>query len=511
MIYLFILLVWYALVASVFVVISVPLVVGSSAVFLVLLVFVYIRSSGLALGVLGSGDAFPVRVPDRTGAGEPAYRQYLSGPLGDDLKQIWRICRRDMGLQAGKTRGWLKANFFRYGMTNYRRAVGVLLGAGLVAGSGIAAVTLAVVAAGLAVTWAVFFVLAKGLLYLLRGLDSGMSHLRGISLSCPTCHHKVVYPEYECPGCGVHHRDVRPGKYGVVRRICACGRRLPTLLVLGSHRMTAFCPHCQAPMAEGAGTAREIVVPMVGATAAGKTRMMLALATTMVEERPLPRLTTQPADTYTSGRLTELQTALRTKGDTDKTLPGDAMRGMSFNLNGGRVRRLLHLYDPPGERLSSSARLHEMRFMRMADTFVFVVDPLAIPDVWHSLDAATQQRYQPLRSAEPPDFIFSQVLQNLEGMGVEPRRKALAVAVTKSDLTAGVPICAGVGNTTDAVREWLSDRVGMDNMVRAIDKAFGDAHYFRVTTKSEPAVGGRPFDTGVKDLLLWTLNRYGVN
>lgn len=505
MIYFALLLIWYAFVISAFMMLSVPLIVGSSLVFTVLLMIVFLRSSGYALGLFGTGGALPVPVPTRNGPEEPAYRQYLSGPFADDLQHIWRVCRQDLELQAKRTHGWVRAQFFRPDMTNYRRAVGVLLSTGLIAGAGVAAVVLAIAAAGVVLIWAVFFALAKGTLYLLRGLDAGLSHLRGISLSCPACHHQVPYPAYDCPGCGARHHDVRPGRYGVLRRICACGFRMPTLLLLGSHRMTAFCPHCGQPMAEKAGVAREIVVPMVGATAAGKTRMMLALATTLVQERPLPQLVAQPADTYTVDRLNELHTSLRAKGDTDKTLPGDAMRALSFNLNGGRARRLLHIYDPPGERLSDSARLHEMRFMRMAHTFVFVVDPLAIPDVWHSLDARTQQRYQPYRSAQSPEFIFYQVLQNLEGMGVEPRRTALAVAVTKSDLTAGIPICASAGDGSDAVRDWLSDRVGMDNMVRAITKSFGDVRYFRTTTRTTAA------DGGVRNLLLWTLNRYGVS
>ena len=509
MFYLIFLLFWYALVVSVFVMLSVPMVVASSAVFLVIYMTAYVRASGRALGVLGAGGTVAVPPPNRTGPGEPAYLHYLSGPAGQDLKQVARLCRQDMRLQADKARGWLKARFFRPGMTNYRRAVGVLIGAGLVAGTVSTAVVLGLAAAGLLLIWGLLFLLAKTVLYVLRWLDAGMSQLRGVRLTCPSCHHRVVYPAYECPGCRTRHRDVRPGRYGLLRRICGCGHRMPTLLLLGSHRMTAYCPHsgCGAPMAAGAGTAREIVLPMVGATTAGKTRMMLALATTLVEERPLSGLAALPADAHTAGRLSDLQMSLRSKGDTDKTLPGDAMRALSFNLNGGRVRRLVHIYDPPGERLNDSARLHELRFMRMADTFVFVVDPLAIPDVWRSLDPRARDRYEQFRSAQPPDFIFSQVLQNLEGMGVQPRKKALAVAVTKSDLIAGVPICADLGESSDAVRAWLSDRVGMDNMVRAIAKAFGDVRYFRTTTRSAPG----NTDGNVRDLLLWTLGRYGVN
>ncbi|MGN9912124.1 TRAFAC clade GTPase domain-containing protein [Phytohabitans sp. LJ34] len=509
MFYLFLLLMWWALVATVFMVLSVPLVVVTSAVFLVLYVSAYMRASGRALGVLSPGQAVAVPAPSMTGPGEPAYVHYLSGPAGRDLKQVVRLSWEEMRLQARKRRDWLKAKFFGYGKNNYWRAIGVLFGAGLVVSSLITAAVMGLVIVGELAIWGLLFVLAKTVLYLLRGLDAGLSYLRGIKLSCPTCHNRVVYPAYECPGCGTRHHDVRPGKYGLLRRVCACGHRMPTLLLLGSHRMTAYCSNqvCGAPLAEGAGTAREIVVPMVGATTAGKTRMMLALAATLVDGHPMPGMHAEPADQETKRRLADLQESLRKKGGTDKTLAQDAMRGFSFNLNGGKVRRLVHIYDPPGERLNDSALLHELRFMRIADAFVFVVDPLAIPDVWDSLDAGAQSRYLPVRSARPPDFIFSQVVQSLEGMGVQPRKKALAVAVTKSDLTAGIPICGELGDGSDAVRGWLNERVGMGNMVRAITKAFGEVRYFHTTARFT----GGDTDDNVRDLLMWTLGRYGVS
>ncbi|GLW30080.1 TRAFAC clade GTPase domain-containing protein [Actinoplanes regularis] len=503
MFYLAFLLVWYTLIGTLFLIVSVPLVVVASSVFLVLCTVVFVRTSGQALNLRTPYEAVPVPEPGDV----PAYVHYLSGPAGRDLRQIARLTWRDMRRQAEKAQSWLKSRFFGYGMNNYRRAVGAALGAGVVAGALITGVVMAFVVLGALLVWGLLFVLAKGLLYLLRGLDSGLSHLRGIKLTCPACHHRVVYPAYDCPndGCSHRHEDVRPGRYGLLRRTCACGYRMPTLLLLGSHRMTAYCPHCQAPMAEGAGTAREIVIPMLGATTAGKTRMMLALAATMTGGQD--RISATAADEPTGNALAQLQRVLDARGDTRKTIAEDAVRAYSFNLNGGRVRRLVHIYDPPGEDFSDSARLQARRFLRGAHAFVFVVDPFAIPDVWNSLDPRDQREYQSIRSTQAPSYIFEQVLENLNGMGVKARDKALAVAVTKSDLTTGLPICAGLSDDSDAVRGWLSDRVGMANMVRSIEKSFGEVRYFHTTASYTPAGTAQ----SVQDLLHWTLSRYGVN
>lgn len=505
MFYLAILLFWYALVASFFIMISIPLVTVSSAVFLVRCTGAYLRASGQALGLRVPNEAVPVPQPQAV----PAYVHYLSGPAGRDLQQVARLTWREMRREAEKALAWVKTRFFSYEMNNYQRAIGTLLGVGLVTGALITAVVMTFVVLGALIVWGLLFGSAKGLLYLLRGVDSGLSHIRGIKLSCPACHHRVIYPAYDCPSptCSLRHNDVRPGRYGLLRRTCACGYRMPTLLILGSHRMTAYCPHCDAPMAAGAGTAREIVVLMLGATTAGKTRMMLALAAAMTGEHPAQGLQATAADEPTGNTLAAMQEALSSQGDTGKTLAEGAVRAYSFNLTGGRVKRLVHIYDPPGEDFSTSARLQGRRFLRGAHAFVFVVDPFAIPDVWNSLDAAAQRRYQSIRSSQAPSFVFEQVLENLKGMGLKTDDTALAVVVTKSDLTADIPICAGLDDSTESVREWLSERVGMDNMVRAIEKSFGEVRYFHTTARFTP--GGT--DRNVHELLKWTLSRYGVN
>ncbi|MFI1993853.1 hypothetical protein [Actinoplanes sp. NPDC020271] len=490
MFYLIFVLIWYAFIATIFVIVSVPLIAVASTTFLILCTAAYVRASRLALGP----EAAPIPQPE----GVPAYVHYLSGPAGRDLRRIADLTWQEMREVGERARSWLKSRFFYYGLDNYRRAVGVLIAAGLVAGAVITALVMGVVTLGALLVWGLLFVLAKGLLYTLRGVDSGLSQLRGIKLTCPACHHRVVYPAYDCPNPSCHrrHTDVRPGRYGLLRRTCVCGERMPTLLVLGSHRMTAYCPHCEAPMAEGAGTAREFRTVMVGATTAGKTRLMLALAETMTGT-----FGATLADRPTSTAISQLQAALAARGDTGKTLAEDAVRAYSFNLD----RRVVHLYDLPGEDFTDTARLSLRRFLDGAHAFVFVVDPFAIPDVWDSLEPAAQREYQSIRSSQPPSYVFEQVLETLTGVRAgKLGHVSLAVAVTKSDLTAGLPICDGLD---EDVRAWLSDRAGMANMVRTIEMSFGRVRYFHTSARFTPS----GVDPHVRDLLAWTLNRNGVN
>ena len=75
----------------------------------------------------------------------------------------------------------------------------------------------------------------------LRLADSAVLRIKNIRMVCPSCGERVRYPGYECPGDAdpsssmpQKHRDIRPGRYGIVRRRCLCGASMRTLLLFGS-------------------------------------------------------------------------------------------------------------------------------------------------------------------------------------------------------------------------------------------------------------------------------------
>src|SRR5437764_8775248 len=115
----------------------------------------------------------------------------------------------------------------------------------------------------------------------LRGADSALLRVKNIRMVCPACSERVPYPGYVCPGagCARRHRDVRPGRFGIMRRRCRCGTRMSTLLLFGSSRMAAFCPYCGHPLEHRPGEAPETVLPFFGATGAGKTLLLFRIIT----------------------------------------------------------------------------------------------------------------------------------------------------------------------------------------------------------------------------------------
>jgi len=96
----------------------------------------------------------------------------------------------------------------------------------------------AFVAAVAAVTWL--------LIILLRHIPEELRHIRRAFYDCPFCHHRGS-PVHVCPNCGSSECDLRSSGYGVFFAHCQkCRNRLPTLDLLGRHRLRRRCGHCDS-------------------------------------------------------------------------------------------------------------------------------------------------------------------------------------------------------------------------------------------------------------------------
>ena len=63
---------------------------------------------------------------------------------------------------------------------------------------------------------------------------------------------------------------MRPSKYGVFKRKCQCGHKIPTTFFNGRQKLQAVCLRCGTLLKDG-GKHIDIVIPVVGGTSAGKT------------------------------------------------------------------------------------------------------------------------------------------------------------------------------------------------------------------------------------------------
>ena len=74
--------------------------------------------------------------------------------------------------------------------------------------------------------------------------------IKRISSRCPNCQNKFDLPVYEC-ACSRKHTRLVPSSYGIFRRKCLCGRKIPTTFFNGRHKLKATCPICGFDVRDG--------------------------------------------------------------------------------------------------------------------------------------------------------------------------------------------------------------------------------------------------------------------
>lgn len=462
----------------------------------------YLNGLGQVLVARPSALPAPRKWPEPPADGDPAILQYFYGPAMADADHAVRVafgnCRKlwDSGAKAARDCVTGDEVAWFTGPLGVGGAIGMAVGtaAGALITAAFAAIHLVVVmtSAGLVrVTGAV-----------LRGADSALLRVKNVRMVCPYCYERVPYPGYDCPGdnCAYRHKDVRPGRYGIVRRRCRCGARMNTLLLLGSSRMAAFCPHpgCGRSLEHRPGKAPEMVLPFFGATGAGKTRLLFSMVTQLREWTEKGRLKAESGDSSTARQLEIADPVMRSGGSTIGTSV-ELPRGYVIRLTLGKHTRILHLFDAAGERFYHTERTQELTYLSKARTLILVIDPLSVEAFWRTLPAATQAELSPARSAAPsPELAYQQTHQQIEAMGVPLKKVRLAVAFSRADL---------IGLPDGDVAQWARTELGLGNLIRSIKQNFADVGYFR-TAAIMDADGG--MHASIAELMGWVMAGEGV-
>ena len=470
--------------------------------------WLYVMTFARVFGIPAADSAGPVPEPPRhnpENGREPAYEQYLFAQVRRDLvlalKRVYGQARSDVPVAARRIvdrymdGSWLLGEL-------WLRLVGLMLLAGLYLGTLVSVFLLAAVTLVQLLIAVALAAVGVSAILALRAADSALLRIKGIRVTCPNCYRHIAYPSYRCPGCGAWHHDIRPGRYGVLRRRCSCvEERLPTLLILGSHRLTAFCPYpgCEVQLADSSGTAAETLLAFFGGSNAGKTRLLTVMLMALKDGDAAGQTVATYADRMTARRVGELMPAVIGNLPTPHTGP-DQPRAYSLYLDspGKKNRRIVHLFDTGGEKFVDPQKVAALEYFRSASTFIFVIDPFSIDRVWDGLTPARQSELSP-RGEHSPAYIFQQVVQNVEEMRVDLKRVRLGVAVSKADMLAAEQLPAP-GPGSAAVGQWL-DEMGLDHVVRSMRHGFGEVRFFHTSAMlTDSAV-----PVSVVDLLDWVL------
>jgi hypothetical protein len=284
----------------------------------------------------------------------------------------------------------------------------------------------------------------------------------------------------------------------VLRRRCASGEEsLPTLLILGSHRLTAFCPYggCGKPLAETTGTTAEAMLALFGGSNVGKTRLLAIMVKAL---QAAPWTTVSFADRVTERRWEELLPTLRGNEPPPRTGP-DKPRAYSLYVQLGDARRqLVHFFDTGGERFYDPERLAALEYFRSARTLIFVIDPFSIDGVWNALPPERREEFSP-RADHSPWYVFQQLARGAREMRAEVKQVRLAVAVSKADVLVREKLPAPVPDSA-SIERWLTE-MEQDHLVMSMRRTFGQVRFFH--TSAVLSDGG--VSPEINDLVGWVL------
>ncbi|MFD7627635.1 hypothetical protein ACFV7Q_16620 [Streptomyces sp. NPDC059851] len=347
-----------------------------------------------------------------------------------------------------------------------------------------------------------------------RGVDRLWKLVRGIRMKCPYpgCYRPFPLAVYLCPGCGAAHRELRAGRYGIVRHVCHCGRALPTTALAGRSGLTARCPHCDQGLPKAVGTTRVVHLPLVGGTSAGKTMLLAAVLDGLGAWSRTAGLTVEYASPADRNEATTLGRQVDTTGWALKTQGGQP-RALMLLVGKGRRwlrrQRLLYVYDPMGESLRDADTTRRQQYLAHADGVLLVADVLASPVVRRSLRAGDGELAVAARPADQgPVETYAGFTGELQGLGGRRRRLGVAAVVTKRDVLDRLDSLPRPGD--GPVDAWL-EHIGLGELVRSLGHDFAAARFWAVSARAATGAGALESEQlRAAEPVLWLLGRTGL-
>jgi hypothetical protein len=430
---------------------------------------------------------------------ERTFSQYYLGPVIADFSDV--IDKATQRQWESVKAGWsMAADALDGSGSLIELAPGIGIAAGVPIGA-IGGIAVTVVIVLIHAVIAIICLIAAAIsAVVLRGADTMHRYLTNVHMTCPACAQTIrPYAAYRCPSCNELHRDVRPGRRGIVKRVCVCGRRLPTLLIFGTSRLKAVCPRCGVSLPSRFGKAAEIVIPLFGSVKAGKTRLVYMLVMAIQELVAANGGTVELVDD-TKDEVDRIAEQVSMTGSPGPTVP-KSPEAFVLHIKLRLSERYIYLYDVAGELHYRSDSLDGLRYLDKANTLIYVVDPLAADGVWERLSASQQDAFNPIRSdLAEAEIAYELARDQIRRLMGKRRPERLAFVVTKVDVLAD----ARVLDPDAAIRTLVHDEdwMNMGNIVREAEHSFSQVEYFKTAAIADES---GLVDASVTGLASWLL------
>ncbi len=349
--------------------------------------------------------------------------------------------------------------------------------------------------------------------------------IKRISSICPNCQYRFDLPTYLCPTCNVRHTRLIPSQYGIFKRKCECGTKLPTTFFNGRQKLKSICTKCNFDLSykKHGGQQVEISIPVVGGASAGKT-CFINMAISRLEGGIAAK---KGYDfQFLANGLNEYEDIVQgmNRGHLPDKTSDMRLKYYQFYMTpkGEKVKQLVSVCDVGGEIYGDTDIIGSQIGFRYANGFIIVIDPLSVTEYRQEIGQSTDLRKYGA-SAMTVDDILSRLvatLENLHSISAGAMLKTgVAIVFTKCDLP-GLDGMIGRGAVDAYVRTHTATRdaacnilceaflrkYGEDNFVNNMKSKFQSVQYF--TCSSLGDVNSKSFNPdGVEAPILWLMKK----
>lgn len=387
----------------------------------------------------------------------------------------------------------------------------LLVGCGVVLSAVLGVIIVVFTAISLLVYWIFYLVCvaADRIYYSARKIESHCTN--------GNCKKVSQMPVYCCPNCGVPHRHLRPGKWGLFYRKCVCGEKLPCTAngkAKPSGRtkaeFSALCPECGVPIASHS---RPLGVALLGGVNSGKSTFKTAFLFNFINETAtLHDVKVEFPDPETTREFSDIEKYFRGVRQVPETRP-DPVRGydvkaFNFYMDHAKFteRRIIQMYDMPGEVFENDNAQDRMEHFSYVEGLVFLLDPYSMQSV-SGMNGMGDMRI----GVMDIDILSVRLINAL--------KKVSSVKKHNKKFTIPVAVCINKVDTPELKKrigpeaarklmenhpkEFPDEFTAMDylcrafmeindkgNAVMAIDQAFETVHYFSCSSMGYVPSGG---------------------
>jgi hypothetical protein len=417
------------------------------------------------------------------------YEHYLAHTGWNNWKEVWSGVFQAIGKSNGQWKRDMKSCFASYGRIIAFYYCAMKLAAMLIlsaAGSVIHVLFSFLHLMILGIFMFIYHFIRSGFYY----ADRAYRKMNRINMICPSCHHKDELPVYVCPSCNSSHDDLKPGKYGIFKRKCMCGHKLPASVLNGRSELPACCPRCQAVHTGNESTT--IAVPILGGKMAGKTSFWtMGLEQLNKEILASKEISLEWDSAAQSAEFQQRVHRIRTNmsvGQTAALVP----EAWTFKLESKKWarRKMVYLYDPSGAAFERSDMMKKMEYLSFADGMILVIDSAFLT----GNHAAGHFEQRQTNGISPEEIIDRLLLYYQEELGIKVHEKIttpLAIVVHKADAgfmpQAANEVSAAQDHSNDsheACKQWLQVN-GSHNLLRKLEHQFTTYRFFTSSVLAE--------------------------